>query len=179
MKIKIVKLSIIIALHAIVVNIAVAADKGPDYWPTRGWRTATPESQGMDSYLLIDMLDTIRQKSLEIHSVLIIRNGYMVLDAYRYPFTPDIAHHIDACTQSITSALIGIAIDKGYITDVNQPLLGLFPHWVVRNLDTNKKSLELENLLTMTSGFACSDPFLYLQSGMMNMILYGAQIHKV
>ncbi len=162
---------ILILPLAISISSSTAIDNKPDYWPTKGWRTATPESQGMGSSLLIDMLDTILKKGLEIHNVLIIRNGYLVLDAYSYPFTPDIPHHIDACTQSITSALVGIAIDKGYITDVDQPLLDFFPHRVVRNVDANKKRLELENLLTMTSGFECSDPFLYLQSGMMNMIL--------
>jgi CubicO group peptidase (beta-lactamase class C family) len=94
-----------------------------------------------------------------------------VLDAYSYPYDPEIPHHIDACTQSITSALVGIAIDKGYIKDVSQPVLGFFPMRVAKNLDADKKAMTLENLLTMTTGFECSDPFLYLQSGMLNMIL--------
>ena len=162
---------IAILLLVISVSASTAMGKTPEYWPTGGWRTATPESQGMDSTLLIDMLDTIWKKNLEIHSVLIIRNGYMILDAYSYPFTSKIAHHIDACTQSITSALVGIAIDKGYITGVNQTLLDFFPNRTVKHIDTKKKRLKLENLLTMTSGLKCSDPFLYLQSGMMNMIL--------
>jgi hypothetical protein len=135
MKKDIKKWSICVVLYLILSSFGVAADKNPDCWPTNAWRTATPESQGMDSYRLVDILDRIRNKGLEIHNVLIIRNGYMVLDAYRYPFSPDIPHHIDACTQSITSAPIGIAIDRGYITDVNQTLLGFFPYRMVRNID--------------------------------------------
>jgi CubicO group peptidase (beta-lactamase class C family) len=171
MKKIILQFSILILLLAISVNSSTAIDKEPAYWPTNGWRTATPESQGMDSYLLIEMLDKILKTSLRVESALIIRNGYMVLDAYSYPYDSKIPHHIDACTQSVTSALVGIAIDKGYIGDVNQLVLDFFPKRVVKNIDTNKKTLELEHLLTMTSGFECSDPFLYLQSGMMNMIL--------
>jgi len=162
---------ILVLLLAITVNAGTAMDKKPVYWPTKGWRSTAPESQGMDAYVLIDMLDDILHKNLNVESVLIVRNGYMVLDAYSYPYTPKIPHHIDACTQSITSALVGIAIDKGLIHDVNQPLLDFFPKRVVRNIDNHKKALKVEHLLTMTSGFVCSDPFLYLQSGMMNMIL--------
>lgn len=102
-------------LLTISLNSSNAMDKKPAYWPTNGWRTASPESQGMDSYLLIEMLDTILNKRLKVESVLIIRNGYMVIDAYSYPYTQKIPHHIDACTQSIISALVGIAIDSGYI----------------------------------------------------------------
>ncbi len=164
-------LFVFILTPAIWWGFGLAADKQPNYWPTKGWRSASPESQGMDSYVLIEMLDAIWKKSLEIHSVLVIRNGYMVLDAYSYPYDFEILHHIDACTQSITSAMVGIAIDKGYIRDVNQTLLDFFPNRIIKNIDAKKKRIELENLLTMTSGFECSDPFLYLQSGMMNMIL--------
>ena len=121
-------------------NFGIAADKQPDYWPTKGWRTASPESQGMDSDLLVKMLNMIWEKSIDIHSVLVIRNGYMVLDAYSYPFDSEIPHHIDACTQSISSALIGIGIDKGYIKDINQPVLEFFLPRVAKNLDANKKS---------------------------------------
>ena len=156
---------------AILWNYGLAADKQPDYWPTKGWRTASPESQGMDSDLLVKMLNLIWEKNIDIHSVLVIRNGYMVLDAYSYPYDSEIPHHIDACTQSISSALVGIGIDNGYIKDINQPVLNFFPMRVAKNLDANKKSMTLENLLTMTTGLECRDPFLYLQSGMMDMII--------
>ncbi len=170
--IKIIKLLFVCILTlATWCNFGIAADKQPDYWPTKGWRAASPESQGMDSDSLVKMLNMIWEKSIDIHSVLVIRNGYMVLDAYSYPFDAEIPHHIDACTQSISSALIGIAIDKGYIEDINQPVLDFFLPRVANNLDASKKAMTLENLLTMTTGLECSDPFLYLQSGMLDMII--------
>ena len=156
---------------AIWCNFGSAANNKPDYWPTNGWRTASPESQGMDSNLLAEMLNEILEKDIEIHSVLVVRNGYIVLDAYGYPYDSEVAHHIDACTQSITSALVGIAIDKKYIKDVNQPVLDFFPRRVAKNRDAAKEAMTIENLLTMTTGLNCSDPFLYLQSGMMDMII--------
>jgi hypothetical protein len=72
---------VIIILAPVIFNFGLAADKQPDYWPTKGWRKASPESQGMDSDSLVKMLDMIWEKNFDIHSVLVIRNGYMVLDA--------------------------------------------------------------------------------------------------
>ena len=88
------------------------------YWPAEGWRTATPEEQGMHSNILADMLEEIQIKSYSIDSITIIRNGFMVADAYFYPFSKGQKHIIHSCTKSIMSALIGIAIDKGYIKNV-------------------------------------------------------------
>ena len=48
----------------------------------------------------------------------------MVLDTYHFPKTPDRKHDLYSCTKSISSTLIGIAIDKGYIPSVDLPLLG-------------------------------------------------------
>ncbi len=48
---------------------STAIENEPAYWPTEGWRTATPESQGMDSLNLINMLESILKRNLKIHSV--------------------------------------------------------------------------------------------------------------
>jgi hypothetical protein len=52
--------------------------------------------------------------------------------------------------------LIGIALDKGYLKSVKQPVLEFFPERNIANLDENKKKLTLEHLLKMTTGF-CRD----------------------
>jgi hypothetical protein len=54
----------------------------PDYWPTDGWQAASPESQGMDSAVLADTLEGISVEGTAIQSVLVIRNGYLVTEAY-------------------------------------------------------------------------------------------------
>jgi len=127
-----------------------------DYWPTGGWRTSTPEEQGMDSAKLAEMIDYLQgQTSFSIHSLLIIRNGYVVTDAYFYPFAQGSLHDIASDTKSIMSTLVGIAIDQGYIESVRQPVLDFFPERTVANLDANKEAMTLEDLLTMRSGFEC------------------------
>jgi CubicO group peptidase (beta-lactamase class C family) len=165
MKEKILRVFVIILSFAIWWNVGSAADEKPNYWPTKAWRTASPESQGVDSNLLEDMLDKIWIEDLDIDSVSVVRNGYLVLDAYVYGNHSDRNHRIASCTKSVMSALIGIAIDKGYIKDVNQPALDFFPKHVAKNLDADKKAMTLENILTMTTGLQCRDSYLYKWSG--------------
>jgi CubicO group peptidase (beta-lactamase class C family) len=99
----------------------------PRVWPAEQWHTASPEEQGMNPELLSDMLETIDQTSPDIHSMVIIRNGYIILDEFYYDsatasprrtHTRDEPHSIFSCTKSIVAILIGIAIDEGYIEGI-------------------------------------------------------------
>ena len=144
---------------------AVEAQKSPEYWPTQGWRTSAPEKQGIDSEKLADILERIKEQNVNIRSVAVIRNGYLVCDARFHPFPQDSWHIIHSCTKSITSALIGIAVDMGLIEGVDTPVLEFFPEKTAANLDENKKALTLEHLLTMSSGFEARDSYLYNWEG--------------
>ena len=84
-----------------------------DYWPTQGWRTSTPEAQGMKSDVLADMFTDLTYSDHSIDSVTIIRNGYIVLDAYFYPFRKDTKHILHSCTKSITSTFVNGDPNKG------------------------------------------------------------------
>ena len=139
------------------------------YWPTAGWRSSTPEEQGMDSGLLSAMLEEILEKNYEIDSVTVVRNGYMVVDVSIHPFRSTSTHNIYSCTKSVVSALVGIAIDQGYIEGLQQPVLSFFPQRTIANRDTNKEAMTLEHLLTMTTGFRCQDSYLYRWSGLNQM----------
>jgi len=141
----------------------------PAYWPTASWRTSTPEEQGMDSEKLADMLAYIQKQRYNIDSVTIIRNGYMVVDVTFFPFPPDSKHIVHSCTKSIVSALVGIAIDQGYIESVQQPVLDFFPERTAANLTADKEAMTLENVLTMATGLKCQDSYLYHWSGLEEM----------
>jgi CubicO group peptidase (beta-lactamase class C family) len=120
----------------------------------------------MDSSILADMLDTIQEEGHNIHSLSIIRNGYLVLDVYYSPFNQDLKHIIHSCTKSITSALIGIAIDQGLIEGLDQSILDFFPDKNAANSEITKAEISLEDLLTMSSGLDCRDSYLYNWQGL-------------
>jgi CubicO group peptidase (beta-lactamase class C family) len=140
------------------------------YWPTDGWRASTPEEQGMDSEILVEMLDELIEQSYNIDSISVVRNGYLVLDVAVAPYRSSNKHVIHSCTKSIVSALIGIALEQGHLKSVDQPLLEIFADRQVANLDGRKQSITLENVLTMSSGWRCRDSYLYRWRGIEEML---------
>ena len=125
-----------------------------DEFPTVTWKTASPESQGLDSAVLAEALDYVRTKSIPLHSFLIVRNGMVVLDAYFYPYRGREVHDVASVTKSFTSAAVGIAIEQGYIQSVDQKVLSLLP-LASADADPRKLNLSVRHLLSMTSGFDC------------------------
>jgi CubicO group peptidase (beta-lactamase class C family) len=121
------------------------------YWPTQGWRTSTPEEQGFDSGKIAEELQALRDKDVRIDSLLIIRNGYVVLDAYFYPYDNTIPHKLASVTKSFMTTLIGIAIDQGRI-QLDQPMVSFFPDRTIANLDDRKERVAVRHLVSMMNG---------------------------
>jgi len=163
------RLLLLCLVIAFLTGCAAATPESRPHWPTEGWPTSTPEEQGMDSEMLADMLEAIQERDRDIDSVSVVRNGYMVVDATVHPFEPGSRHIIYSCTKSVISALVGIAIDKGYIDGVDQPVLDFFPERTAANLDANKEAMTLEHVLTMATGLKCQDSYLYRWQGLNQM----------
>src|ERR1700721_238422 len=123
----------------------------PAYYPTHEWRESTPEEQGLDSKVLAAMVDNITQKHLNVHSVTVIRHGYVVLDSYFYPYRQTATHDVASVTKSITAAIVGIAVDKGLVK-TDQRLLSFFPEERPANADEQKQKITIADMLAMRSG---------------------------
>jgi CubicO group peptidase (beta-lactamase class C family) len=146
-------LALLFILSVIVSGCSGSANpKNSMYWPTEGWRTSTPEEQGMDPQKLEAMLAEIKDRDVNLHSFLIIRNGYLVSETYFGPYDQDTKHEMQSAGRSWTSALIGIAIDKGYIDTVDQRIVDFFPERTFANMDPRKEAMTLEDVLTMRTG---------------------------
>jgi len=61
-------------------------------------------------------------------------------------------HTIQSCTKSITSLLIGIAIDEGLIPNTDMKVMELFDSYGTVQKDTLKSLITLQDLLTMRGG---------------------------
>jgi CubicO group peptidase (beta-lactamase class C family) len=145
----------VIAAPAAAPDAAPAREWGhtaPDVEVTGVWPTATPESEGLDSGVLAEMLEHVRARQLPLHSVLIIRHGRLVLDATLHPFESGRLHDIASATKSVTSILIGIAVDKKFLTSVNQRVSEVLP---LAGSAAQRTAPTIEHLLTMTSGWHC------------------------
>jgi CubicO group peptidase (beta-lactamase class C family) len=84
-----------------------------------------------------------------MNSVLVIYDDKLILEKYYNNWTRNQLHDIQSATKSVTSALIGIAIDKGYISSVNQKMADYFPQ---QKIDSIKRQITLQNMLTMSAG---------------------------
>jgi CubicO group peptidase (beta-lactamase class C family) len=129
----------------------------PEYWPTSGWKHSTPEAQGMDSGLLAQMLEVISAEETSLHSVIVVRNGYLVTEAYFHPYTSDTKMHLQSVTKSVIGMLVGIALKKGMIPDIDQPVIDFFRNRRIAYLDEQKESIQLKHLLSMSSGLDCAE----------------------
>lgn len=125
------------------------------YWPTSGWRTATPESQGIDSGVIADAINAARQQGFNIHSLLVVRNNYIVAETYFFPYDGKAPHDLASVTKSISSTLIGLAIEAKKIKSVDQKALSFFSKNKIANKDSRKEKITIEHLLTMSSGLNC------------------------
>ncbi|HEY7037090.1 MAG TPA: serine hydrolase domain-containing protein, partial [Thermomicrobiales bacterium] len=122
--------------------------------PTDGWPTATPEEQGVDSANLADVLLTMQQKVPDLHSVILIRDGKVVVDASFYPYDGTTPHDLGSVTKSVLTTLVGIAIDQGKLK-LDQPVLSFFSDRTIANRDARKERMTVGDLASMTSGLAC------------------------
>ncbi|MFW9969906.1 MAG: serine hydrolase domain-containing protein [Candidatus Odinarchaeota archaeon] len=137
-----------------------SSSDGSFIWPTINWTTSSPEMQGVDSQKLNEMDNLIQSSTIRfnIDSLLIIRNGYLIYETYPSTiFDADDTHHLFSVTKSFTSTLIGIAIDKGYIDNVNDYVLEFFPYIAIDNMNSWKEEIRIKHLLTMTTGLQWSD----------------------
>jgi CubicO group peptidase (beta-lactamase class C family) len=123
----------------------------PDYWPTDGWRTSSPEAQGFDSAKFAQGLQSIHEKHVDIDSLLIIRNGYVVLDAHFDPYDGTFPHDMASVTKSVMTTLIAIAAEQGQL-DLDQPMVSFFPNRAIANLDDRKKGITVRHLASMRNG---------------------------
>jgi len=138
-------------------NSLYAQPKGREYWPTSGWKSSTPEMQAMDSAKLLIADEFIQNRLPDAFSLLVVKNGYLVFEKYYSWGSPEKYAVVHSVTKSVTSALIGIALDKGYLKSVDQKLIEFFPEYITDDLDPRKKEISLKQLLTMSSGFRWND----------------------
>ena len=144
------------------------------------WLSSTPEEQGIDSEIVEQIIRSIKQQNIAIDSLLIIRYGYLVIEEYlnleEYlsltQSNQDNMHSLYSTTKSFTSALIGIAIDKGYINSTSLKVVDFFPDYTIENLDARKKNMTLHHLLTMTSGFEWTGDNAYEMLSSENSVNY-------
>jgi len=86
-----------------------------------------------------------------LHSLLVSRHGDLMLERYYNGTRATRPANIKSASKSLISALVGIAIDRRLISDVDAPIATYFPE-LKKDRDPAKQRIRIEDLLTMRSG---------------------------
>jgi len=127
------------------------------YWPTTAWQNQEPAALRMDADKLAELEVIIPSEYPDINGMVIVRNGSVVFGKYANGYGPQDTHHVASVTKSIMSALIGIAIDSGYIQHADQKVLDFFPEYGQEAADRQVQDITIRHLLTMTAPYPFED----------------------
>jgi len=129
-----------------------------------GWTIASPESVGLDGTRLCTIEQRLKLTDSDIHAVVVARHGKLTFEQYfsgvdqpwgkpegRYDYDATTVHDMRSVTKSVTSLLVGIAIDRRMIRSVNTRVVNFFPE--LSDLRTPAlEKVRVHHLLTMSSG---------------------------
>jgi CubicO group peptidase (beta-lactamase class C family) len=120
--------------------------------PGHGWRVSNPEDQGVDPLLVAELyLDAAEKDNL--YGLLVVKNGRLIAEDYFNEGALDNTARLQSVTKSITSALVGIALEKGCLSSVDQRMLDFFPELAGMINDPRKEQITIQHLLQMRAGF--------------------------
>jgi CubicO group peptidase (beta-lactamase class C family) len=152
------------------VLIAVAAMGADCPKPTElhdGWTVAALDEEGLDPALICGIGPRLEAlKEANAHAVVVARHGRLVYEHYFtgndrrqsmslgvVSFDAATKHDMRSISKSVTSLLVGIAFDRGLLTDLDTPAFSFFPEYEALRTP-EKDRITLRHLLTMSSGLA-------------------------
>jgi CubicO group peptidase (beta-lactamase class C family) len=139
-------------------GVPVARDDG---WPV----VSVNEDKLIDRGALCRMADRLAASSYaNVHAVLVARGGKLVFERYfrgadeiygrrvaNVTFDADTLNDMKSVSKSVASLAVGIAIDRGLIGSVNEPIFSFFPE--LSDLRSpEKERIQLLHALTMSMG---------------------------
>ena len=164
---------------AALVHVAVAAPRcGVPEATTDGWAVAAASELALDADALCRDMPRLAPGEANVHGVVVERGGRLQFEAYFdgwdnpggswFPrpagFGPDDLHDVRSVTKSITGLLLGVALERGLIRSLDEPVLDSFPEH--GDLQTpERRRITLAHLLTMSAGLDWDESGSYARLG--------------
>ena len=170
-------IALLIVLAPLVALTANAGDCGSPTDLHDGWTVTAPENEGLDPTLICGIGPRLGAlEDAKAHGIVIARHGRLVYEHYftgndwrlgmplgEVKFDAGTKHDIRSISKSVTSLLVGIALDRGLLTDLDAPVFSFFPDYSdVRT--PGKDRITLRHLLTMSSGLAWDETSVSFRS---------------
>ena len=170
-------ISVILALSMLVGCGPSTEDlEAVEYTPLPGddWKVSTPTEQGLDPMLVAELYFNATRLS-RLYGLLVIKNGYLVAERYFNEGAVDRKNQLQSATKSYTSALVGIALDQGCLSSLDQKMIDFFPEYTDQIDDPRKEQITIRDMLQMRSGY----PFEETDPALWEALLSGDYLHLI
>jgi CubicO group peptidase (beta-lactamase class C family) len=112
---------------------------------------STPEAEGVSSAAIQKFIESYKKEKHELHSVMIIRHGKVISEAWWSPYAPELKHSMYSVSKSWTSTAVGFAVSENKLK-VSDKVLTFFPEYADLASQEFLKDLTVKDLLTMSVG---------------------------
>jgi len=113
---------------------------------------STPEEVGLRSADVLQFTDTMmRQKTTDMHGVMVLRKGKVVAEKYNEPYAPQYCHAQYSCSKTFTGIAVGLAIQDSLL-HLEDRLVDFFPEMLPEVVSDSLAAITVRDLLTMQSG---------------------------
>lgn len=116
---------------------------------------ATPESLGIPSGAVLEMLDEIRKHNIPLHSLIMMRHGRVAAEGYCPPFDKDRKHRMYSVSKSITSVAVGMLIGEGRLS-LDSRVADFFPEYITEDVTPYAHLATVRHLLMMATFNECN-----------------------
>ena len=125
-----------------------------DYSPLPGddWQVSTPDEQGLDP-MLVTKLYYNASKLSRLYGLLVVKSGSLIAEDYFNEGSVDSKNELQSATKSVTSALVGVALEQGCLSSLDQKMMDFFPEFAGQITDPRKEQITIRDMLQMRSGY--------------------------
>ena len=147
-----------------------------EYTPLPGddWKVSTPEEQGLDPMLVAELYYNAAELET-LYGLLVIKNGYLIAEGYFNEGSVEQVSNRQSTTKSFTSALVGIALDQGYLSSLDQKMMEFFPEFAGQITDPRKEQITIRDMLQMRVGY----PFEEHEPPYMDILFFSDNWHHL
>ena len=110
-----------------------------------------PESLGIPSQAILDLLDELYRYGIEMHGIMVLRHGKVCAQGWWKPYEPKTPHIMFSFSKSLTSTAIGFAWQEG-ILSLDERLIDIFPDKAPEHPSENLNKACIRHLLMMGCG---------------------------
>src|SRR5215475_3754584 len=112
---------------------------------------STPAASGVSSRAVGALLDRIEARSIECHSIMVVRHGHVVAEGWWAPYSAERRHLLYSLTKSFTSVAVGLAIADGLLS-LDDRVVDVLPDRVPADVSEQGRRITVHHLLSMTAG---------------------------